>query len=149
MIPNQDRPQGGLLHRFLPHPASGKSLADLEKIIRDTLVEFETRGVEDDDLIKTKATMEAGFIFGLQSVSGKVSTLARHETFTGNPNYIEKDIARYASVTKADVMRVFNQYIKGKPAVIWPSSTTVEKVLRLFILPQNPETSSGCSVDNL
>ena len=102
----------------LPHPASGKSLADIEHIIRKTLVEFEQRGVEDDDLVKAKAQMEKGFIFGLQSVSGKVSQLAANETFTGNPNYIEKDIARYANVTKADVIRVYNQYIKNKHAVI-------------------------------
>ncbi len=102
----------------LPHPASGKSLADIEKVIRNTLVEFEERGVEDDDLIKAKASMESGFVFGLQSVSGKVSQLAANQTFKGNPNYIEQDIARYANVTKADVMRVFNQYIKGKHGVI-------------------------------
>ncbi|MEW6990517.1 M16 family metallopeptidase [Colwelliaceae bacterium 6441] len=102
----------------LPHPASGKSLADIEKVIRDSLVEFEQRGVEDDDLIKVKSSMEAGFVFGLQSVAGKVSTLAANQTFKGNPNYIAQDIARYASVTKADVMRVFNQYIKGQHGVI-------------------------------
>lgn len=102
----------------LPHPASGKSLADIEKIIRDTLVEFEARGVEDDDLIKAKASMEASFVFGLQSVKGKVSQLAANETFKGNPNYIAEDIARYAGVTKADVMRVYQQYIKGKFGVI-------------------------------
>ena len=102
----------------LPHPASGKTLADLEKIMRDSLNEFEKRGVEPDDLTKAKAQMEAQFIFGLQSVAGKVSQLAANETFTGNPNYIEKDIARYASVTKEDVDRVFNQYIKGHHSVI-------------------------------
>jgi len=102
----------------LPHPASGKTLADIEKVIRDTLVEFEQRGVQDDDLLKVKASMEASFVFGLQSVSGKVSTLASNQTFTGNPNSIEQDIARYANVTKADVMRVFNQYIKGQHGVI-------------------------------
>jgi len=102
----------------LPHPASGKSLADIEKIIRDTLIEFEQRGVEDDDLIKVKAQMEASFVFGLQSVAGKVSQLASNQTFTGDPNYIEKDIARYASVSKADVMRVFKKYIKNKHGVI-------------------------------
>jgi zinc protease len=102
----------------LPHPASGKTLADMEKVIRDTLVEFEARGVEDDDLIKAKADMEAGFVFGLQSVAGKVSQLAANETFKGNPNYIEQDIARYANVTKADVMRVYRKYIKDKHGVI-------------------------------
>ena len=102
----------------LPHPASNKSLADIEQIIRETLKEFETRGVEQDDLIKAKAQMETGFVFGLQSVSGKVSQLAANQTFTGNPNYIEQDIARYANVTKEDVLRVYQQYIKGKHAVI-------------------------------
>ncbi len=102
----------------LPHPASGKTLADMEKVIRDSLVEFETRGVEDDDLIKAKASMEANFVFGLQSVAGKVSQLAANETFKGDPNYIEQDIARYAEVTKADVMRVYKKYIKDKHGVI-------------------------------
>ena len=102
----------------LPHPASGKSLAEIEKIIRETLLEFERRGVEDDDLIKAKAQMETGFIFGLQSVAGKVSQLAANQTFTGDPNYITRDIARYAGVTKADVMRVYRRYIKDKHAVI-------------------------------
>lgn len=102
----------------LPHPASGKSLGDIEKIIRKTFTEFETRGVMDDDLAKAKAQMEAGFIFGLQSVQGKVAQLAAYETFTGDANYIEKDIARYNNVSKVDVMRVFNRYIKNKPSVI-------------------------------
>jgi zinc protease len=102
----------------LPHPSAGKSLAEIEKIIRDTLLEFEKRGVKDDDLLKAKAQMEAGFIFGLQSVSGKVSQLAANQTFKNNPNYIEQDIARYGNVTKADVMRVYQQYIKGKHAVV-------------------------------
>ena len=102
----------------LPHPASGKSLTDIEKIIRDTLVEFERRGVEDDDLLKVKAGMEASFVFGLQSVSGKVSQLAANQTFSNNPNYIAQDIARYNNVTKEDVMRVFKKYIKDQHGVI-------------------------------
>lgn len=102
----------------LPHPVSGKTLADMEKVIRESLLEFELRGVEDDDLIKAKAEMEASFVFGLQSVAGKVSQLAANETFKGNPNYIEQDIIRYASVTKADVMRVYQKYIKDKHGVI-------------------------------
>ena len=36
----------------------------------------------------------------------------------GNPDLIATDLKRYASVTKADVMRVFEQYIKGKPHVV-------------------------------
>lgn len=102
----------------LPNPASGKTLADLEKIARDSLEEFESRGVVDDDLTRVKMSIVSGMIYSLESVSGKVSRLASHETFTGNPNFTGDDIARYENVTKEDVMRVYEQYIKDKPAVV-------------------------------
>jgi zinc protease len=102
----------------LPHPASGKNLAAIEQVIRASLLEFEQRGVSDDDLLKVKAGIEAGSIFGLQSVQGKVSQLAYSETFFGQPDQVAADIARYNAVTKADVLRVYNQYIKGKHAVL-------------------------------
>lgn len=102
----------------LPSPASGASLADLEAAMRASLVEFETRGVQPDDLARVKAGIVSGQIFGLESVSGKVSQLAFYETFTGNPNFTGEDIARYEAVTAEDVVRVYNEYLKDKPAVI-------------------------------
>ncbi len=102
----------------LPNPQKGMSLAKVEQVIRETLVEFEQRGVKEDDLLKTKVSIETGTIYGLQSVSGKVSSLASFQTFTGDANYTAKEIARYNNVSKADVMRVYKQYIKGKAAAI-------------------------------
>jgi zinc protease len=110
---------GGKFHLFaLPNPRSGKTLADLEKLMREAIEEFEERGVNEDDLLKAKVQHETNTINGLASVSGKVSSLASYETFTENPNYIKDDLKRYNSVTKEDVMRVYRKYIKGKPAVI-------------------------------
>ena len=99
-------------------PPSGATLADFEKIARDSLLEFEERGVLDDDLTRVKMDIVSGMIYGLESVAGKVSRLAFYETFAGNPNYTAADIARYENVTKEDVFRVYRQYIKDKPAVI-------------------------------
>lgn len=100
----------------IPYP--GVALADFEKEMRQVLVEFEQSGVNDDDIVKFKANQESNFINGLASVSGKVSQLASYETYLSNPNGIKNDLKRYQSITKEDVMRVYNQYIKGKPAVI-------------------------------
>ncbi|MEM7431585.1 MAG: pitrilysin family protein [Pseudomonadota bacterium] len=102
----------------LPSPASGKSLADLEEIARNSLVEFEQRGVLDDDLERTKMNIVSSMVFNLESVSGKVSQLAAYETFATSPNFTAEDIARYENVTEADVMRVYERYIKDQPAVI-------------------------------
>ncbi|NNC98002.1 MAG: insulinase family protein, partial [Gammaproteobacteria bacterium] len=102
----------------LPNPASGKNLSDLDSIIRESLAEFETRGVNDDDLQRVKASIVSGMIYGLESVAGKVSQLAAYETYTNNPDYIKQDLERYQNVSKDDVLRVYKQYIKNKPAVI-------------------------------
>lgn len=102
----------------LANPAKGSQLKNLELRIKESIDEFEARGVTDEDLQKVKVQFEAGTIFGLQSVSGKISTLAFNQTFGGNPNMIASDLARYSNVTKADVMRVFNIYIKDKPRVV-------------------------------
>lgn len=99
-------------------PSPGKSLAIMDSLFRVSLGVFEKRGVTDEDIDKFKGGMEAQLINGLQSVSGKCSQLAQFQTFTGNPNKIADLIKMYNNVTKEDVMRVYNQYIKDKGAVV-------------------------------
>lgn len=108
---------------FSVTPFPGQKLADMEKMVRETLTEFEKRGVKDEDIEKFRNSAEANIINGLENVSGKVSQLASYQTFTGNANYVGKDLKRYTAVTKEDVMRVYNQYIKGKNSVIISVST--------------------------
>lgn len=102
----------------IQNPASGETLAEMETAVRETMDEFAAREVSADDLQKFKAQYEAGRVFGLQSVAGKVSTLAAFETFSGSPSGIGNEIQRYLNVTPEDVKRTYNQYIADKPAVI-------------------------------
>jgi zinc protease len=102
----------------LLNPGSGETLADMEAAIRETIAEFTSREVSADDLLKFKAQYEAGRIFGLQSVAGKVSTLASFQVYLGTPAGITSEINKYLSVEAQDVQRVFNEYILDKPAVI-------------------------------
>jgi len=106
---------GELSFQVVPSP--GKTLAKMDTLFRAALDSFEARGVTDEDVSKFKGGIEAQQINGLQSVSGKVSQLAAFQTFAGNPNKIADLIQMYQSVTKEDVMRVYNEYIKGKHAV--------------------------------
>ncbi|MDP4263493.1 MAG: pitrilysin family protein, partial [Bacteroidota bacterium] len=99
-------------------PYPGKSLSEMEQLINEAFTEFEKRGVTDDDIERFKNEFESRTINGLASVSGKVSQLAAFQTFAGNPNMIKKLLSEYSSLTKEDVIRVYNKYIKGKPHVI-------------------------------
>lgn len=99
-------------------PYPGKSLAEMEKLVNEAYTEFEKRGITNEDVEKFKSGFESRTINGLASVSGKVSQLAAFQTFTGNPNMIQKLLKMYNSVTKEDVIRVYEKYIKNKPHVI-------------------------------
>ncbi|TGE14461.1 M16 family metallopeptidase [Hymenobacter elongatus] len=96
----------------------GKGLDSLEYRVRQSLSEFERRGVRDEDIQRFKASREATLVTSLGSVSGKVSRLAANQTYSGNPNYLTVELQRLRALTKADVQRVYTQYIKGKKAVV-------------------------------
>ncbi|MEO7984829.1 MAG: pitrilysin family protein, partial [Bacteroidota bacterium] len=99
-------------------PMAGKSLGQMDTLFHASLDSFEQRGVSEEDIAKFKGSRESQLINGLQSVQGKVTQLASFQTFTGNPNKIADLIKSYSSLTREDVLRVYNTYIKGKGAVI-------------------------------
>ncbi|MBA3665933.1 MAG: insulinase family protein [Bacteroidetes bacterium] len=96
----------------------GTALGDMEKELQKTLAEWEKKGATDDDIQKFKAQFQSNLYNRLSTVQGKGASIASYFTFTGNANYIKKEIDRYMKVTKEDVMRVYNTYIKNKPAVV-------------------------------
>ena len=113
--PNQEL--GGTLTLFvLPFP--GISLTQFESELRAVITGFGPDSISDEDLQIFKAGQEAQLVRSLTSVSGKVSKLAFNQTFLGNPNQIQKDLQDLRKLTKTDIIRVFNTYIKNKPAII-------------------------------
>ncbi len=107
---------GEFTFRILPLP--GKSLTDMEKLTRQTIEEFEKRGATDEDIARFVAGYESGTVSGLSSVAGKVSQLAAYQTYRNNPNFMTEEWKAVHAVTKDDIMRVYNQYLKGKNCVI-------------------------------
>lgn len=99
-----------------PYPEG--TLAEMEKLANGALAEFEKRGVTDEDIEKFKTANEGRAINGLSSVQGKVSQLAAFQTFSGNPNKISEQLEMYRKLTKEDVLRVYNQYIKNKNRLV-------------------------------
>jgi len=108
---NQSQELGGMLTFFvLPYP--GTSLTQFEGELRSLIAGFGPDSISDEDLQIFKAGQEAALVRSLASVSGKVSQLAFNETFLGNPNQIQKDLNDIRSLTKDDIIRVFDTYIK-------------------------------------
>ena len=82
--------------------------------IEEGLKKFEAEGISEADLNRIKAGQETAFYQGLSSVLGKGFQLAQYEIFAGDPGFVNQDVKNILAVTPDDVMRVYNQYIKGK-----------------------------------
>lgn len=96
-------------------------------IINRTLAEFDPGTITEDQIARAKASLEMQYVSSLESVQGKSSQLAEWAMKVGKPGYNVKDeMDRYNAVTKADIVRVFNKYIKGQ------NSQT------LYVYPKNP-----------
>ena len=102
--------------RVLNFPGKGLDSATIRA--RQTLAEFEKTGVSDAQVARYQAGAEAQLINGLSSVSGKVSQLAANQTYTGNPNRLPVELKQIRAVTKADVQRVYDKYLRGQHAVL-------------------------------
>ncbi len=93
----------------------GVSLKDIEKGIFESLKLFETEGFTEDDVERIKASQETNFYNGISSLLGKSFQLATYNEYAGDPSYYKTDIDKMKAVTREDILRVYNKYIKDKP----------------------------------
>lgn len=90
----------------------------LDEKVKATIDEFGTSGITDEALARVKAEMESRYYDGLDEVFNKGSVISEWERLLGRPSTITDEIERYTKVTKEDITRVFNKYIKGSGAAI-------------------------------
>ncbi len=139
--------------QFSIMPKAGTSLDKMEKEVRAAIKDFIERRVTDDDIIKFKLSQEARLVYGLESVSGKVSQLAASQTYTGSPNDIKNQLDRLNRLTKNDVVDAYNKYLKDKPMVILSVLTKGTDSLKAaadnYTVYKNGYTAPDYGYDNL
>lgn len=94
------------------------SLNDVKTSIEEGLVRFEKAGFTDSELQRVKARQETSLYQGISTVLNKAFTLAQDNEFKNDPAYILKAAQLTQAVTREDIMRVYNQYIKGKNYIV-------------------------------
>lgn len=102
---------------FITRAYPGTDLDDVKAAVDSAFLQFEQNGISDDDLTRIKAGLETEFYDGVSSVLGKAFQLAQYNIFAHDPGYINQDLQKSLAVTKQDVMRVYNKYIKGQPFI--------------------------------
>jgi zinc protease len=93
----------------------GVSLKDIETAVFESFRRFETESFTEADVERIKAGLETNFYNGISSVLGKSFQLAQYNEYAGSPDFYKTDLEKTKAVTKADIIRVYEKYIKGKP----------------------------------
>jgi zinc protease len=97
-----------------PEKFGGLNEKDMRDYLAKALLEFETNGFTDAELNRIKQEMVAGYFGVSETVASKASVLTQYEMLTNGNMTLDKDLDRYRNVSKDDIIRVYNTYIKGK-----------------------------------
>ena len=93
-------------------------LDDVKAALDEAMARFERDGIDPRDMERIRNSLETQFYGTLNSVLSKSFALAEANEFKGDPEFLKKQAAALLAVTPADVVRVYNTYLKGKPYVM-------------------------------
>lgn len=83
----------------------------IDQAIDEELQKFIAKGPTKEELFRIKNGSKAGFIRGLERISGKAGALARNEVFSGDPNHYLKGIERLEQATAKDIINVSEKWL--------------------------------------
>lgn len=99
---------------FIVRANTGVDLDSVKVAINEGLERFEKDGFTDNELKRIKAEQETQLYQGFSTVLNKAFQLVQDNEFKGDPGYISETARLTNQVTREDIIRVYNQYLKEK-----------------------------------
>ncbi len=90
----------------------GMKPADAEAAIYEEIERLKKEPIADWELQKAKNATRRNFFGGLESSLSRAITLSQYAVFYNDPNLINTRVDKVAAVTKEDVQRVANKYLR-------------------------------------
>ena len=127
-------------------------LGDVETAIKEAFQRFEKEGFSEQDVARQKAGLEYRTYTSASSVFGKASQLGNYNLMTGSPDYMATVLQDQMSVTKDDVWRVYNKYIKGQNYILLSTVPSGKGDLAApnspaFVVPEESVDKAGTKRD--
>ncbi len=93
-------------------------LSEVEAAVKEAFLRFEKDGFTEKDVERQKAGIEYGFYRQSASDLNKAMRLGDYNIFNGSPDFMTTDFNNRMNVTKEDVIRVYEKYIKNHTYLI-------------------------------
>lgn len=104
--------RGGGYYQIVATVAPGKKVEDVEAAINEEVERLSREPIADWELGKAKNSARRGSIQSLQSSLGTAVRLSEYAVFYNDPGLINTQFQKFAAVTKDDVQRVAQKYLK-------------------------------------
>jgi predicted Zn-dependent peptidase len=101
----------GALYTFAMVRQGAKS-EDVEAVIYEEIERLKKEPIADWELQKAKNTTRRAFVTGLQSSISRAISIGQYTTYYNDPNLINTRLDKVMAVTKEDVQRVANKYLR-------------------------------------
>jgi zinc protease len=92
----------------------GKTPGEVESVEQQEISRLQKELITETELTKIKNQRETEFIEKNSTVQGKAMQLAEYHLFFGDANLINTEIAKFTGVTREDIRRVAQQYLKNE-----------------------------------
>jgi zinc protease len=94
--------------------APGRTLTELDAAISEEIARLAAEGPTEDEVDRGRTQAEAQFTYRLQTVGGfggKSDQLNAYNVFLGDPDFFERDLARYRAVTTESVREAIRGHL--------------------------------------
>jgi zinc protease len=96
----------------------GKSPDEALKVIDEELAKVRAQPPAAGEVERARAQLLSSLVFSSERVTSRANLLNTYNQLTGDPGYIEKDAARYQTISAADVQRAAAAYLPEKRRVV-------------------------------
>jgi len=114
--------------------APGKKMEDVEAVINEEIARVQREPIADWELAKAKNSQRRAAIQGISNSLGQAIRLTQFAVFNNDPNLINTQFDRIDAVTKEDVKRVANKYLRATNRTV---GITVPKARASAAAPTN------------
>jgi predicted Zn-dependent peptidase len=87
-------------------------LSKLAQVMDEEIVKLQTELISEREYQKLQNQFEAQYVTSNSRVEGIAASLARYNMLMGDTSLINKELDIYRSITREDIKRVANQYLK-------------------------------------
>jgi zinc protease len=96
----------------------GVSPDSIDRMISQQVALVAAQGISDEELTKAKNSRRASLIFEKERALSTAEAIQSANMFLGSPSAVNTDLARYMNVTKDDIKRVAQKYLRADNSTV-------------------------------